>query len=42
MKEIKLFDYQQEMLETITEAFSAAAFDTVLAPRDSLVREIEG
>lgn len=30
MKEIKLFDYQQEMLENITEVFSAAAFDTVL------------
>lgn len=29
MKEIKLFDYQQEMLENITEVFSAAAFDTV-------------
>lgn len=30
MKEIRLFDYQQEMLENITEVFSAAAFDTVL------------
>lgn len=30
MKEIKLFDYQREMLENITEVFSAAAFDTVL------------
>lgn len=30
MKEIKLFDYQQEMLENITEVFSAAAFDTNL------------
>lgn len=30
MKEIKLFDYQQEMLENITEVFSAAAFDTIL------------
>lgn len=30
MKEIKLFDYQQEMLKNITEVFSAAAFDTVL------------
>lgn len=30
MKEIKLFDYQQEMLENITEVFSAAAFDSVL------------
>ena len=30
MKEIKLFDYQQKMLENITEVFSAAAFDTVL------------
>lgn len=30
MKEIKLFDYQQVMLENITEVFSAAAFDTVL------------
>jgi type I site-specific restriction-modification system R (restriction) subunit len=30
MKEIKLFDYQQEMLENITEVFSAAAFDMVL------------
>lgn len=30
MKEIKLFDYQQEMLENITEVFSAAAFDAVL------------
>lgn len=30
MKEIKLFDYQQEMLENITEVFSAAAFETVL------------
>lgn len=30
MKEIKLFDYQQEMLENITEVFSTAAFDTVL------------
>ena len=29
MKEIKLFDYQQEMLENIVKAFSAAAFDTV-------------
>lgn len=30
MKEIKLFDYQQEMLENITEVFSAAVFDSVL------------
>lgn len=30
MKEIRLFDYQQEMLENITEVFSAATFDTVL------------
>lgn len=30
MKEIRLFDYQQEMLENITEVFSAAVFDTVL------------
>lgn len=30
MKEIRLFDYQQEMLENITEVFSAAAFDMVL------------
>ena len=30
MKEIRLFDYQQEMLENITEVFSAAAFDSVL------------
>lgn len=30
MKEIRLFDYQQEMLENITEVFSAAVFDSVL------------
>lgn len=30
MKDIKLFDYQQEMLENITEVFSAAVFDSVL------------
>lgn len=30
MKKIRLFDYQQEMLENITEVFSAAVFDTVL------------
>ena len=30
MKEIRFFDYQQEMLENITEVFSAAVFDSVL------------
>lgn len=30
MKENRLFDYQQEMLENITEVFSAAVFDSVL------------
>ena len=29
MKDIKLFDYQQEMLEDIVKAFSTAAFDSV-------------